>query len=313
MSSRGLRCTWQRTDEEVFPARQAARAMLTAMCRRHAATVVAVVTILTIIVDVTVVCVTKTIQVLWPLAASNVLLAAGTVALLWRMSGLGRRRETPPSLALPPTPAVQPAAPAPDGAPRALVPAPPTIVAEELDATDSPKWLCCLPLPFCFPRAPAVPPPPPLQLPQQRKPLPYTDTTAASPAHLLPPSHTSAIVCELLDATSIAVPCVLPRDAASSTKAPPPSALSFPLLRIHTTGADCNEPDITPSLAFCDATLRRGEPVVVLFDLRATGKLRPPPWSLVRKVRAPPHRRARIAPPHDRCAQRTPDRQPPQA
>jgi len=222
--------------------------------------------------------------VLWPLAASNVLLAAGTVALLWRMSGLGRRRETPPSLALPPTPAVQPAAPAPDGAPRALVPAPPTIVAEELDATDSPKWLCCLPLPFCFPRAPAVPPPPPLQLPQQRKPLPYTDTTAASPAHLLPPSHTSAIVCELLDATSIAVPCVLPRDAASSTSAPPPSALSFPLLRIHTTGGDCNEPDITPSLAFCDATLRRGEPVVVLFDLRATGKLRPPPWSLVRKV-----------------------------
>jgi len=117
-----------------------------------------------------------------------------------------------------------------------------------------------------------------------RHPVSVGELAGAMPtaAHLLPASHTAAIVSELLTPEAL---------RPLATEAPPHAEalalacpLAFPLLRIRTTGAEAADADVTPTLAFIDAALGRGAPFVVLFDLRATTSLRPPPFALLRKV-----------------------------
>lgn len=109
------------------------------------------------------------------------------------------------------------------------------------------------------------------------------DVAAAAEApahHLLSSSRTRAIVCELLAPAGVP----LGAGAVDASSAPAPPQLAFRLLRVRTTGADAQAEDVYPTLGFFDAALECGQPMLVLFDFRATASLRPPPLALLRAV-----------------------------
>jgi len=236
------------------------------VCRRTAATIVAAIFAVTIIVDLIAIVLSAGLKFFLPMFTFNVVLALAASLVLWQAQknvALARRSESREAVC----------------STAAVVESPSAPLRTAMAAPHGPRWLlCCLPKQHDSttdvpPMGSAVE-----QAPREHDCCRDAPSAPLPPHHCLPPAQTTAIVSELLRPEALSC-----RDVAAAAAASLP-ALAFPLLRIRTTGKDCNEEDLTPTLAFCDATLRRGEPFLVLFDLRDTGTLRPPPFSLVRKV-----------------------------
>ena len=265
--------------------------MRTPECRRTVSAIVAGITALTMTINIAVLLINLSIELCLAVFGANLLAALGIAGGLWRLQHLQQHNAVDAPAA---TPNV-----------RSVVP-PIPVESHGLAAVVAPRstssWLCCLP-------RQSVPPPA----------APRPSAALPSLKEILPRSCTAAVVCELVRCTrttntpfqDAGTPCHL-LVLSSQWRAPPlssyieqldakPLGIRFPLLRMRTTGEPCLMDSLMPTLAFWGAALRRAEPLVVLFDCTATGKLVAPTWACLRYVgksvigRRPRHSLSRVA------------------
>jgi len=223
------------------------RTMRTPLCRRTVSAATGCIAAVLISIDIATLAITTSIRVLAPVLGLNLAMTVAAVVALWHTHGPARIPRTKQTM-------VPPSANCDHRADLQNEPPANCDHRAALQNEPSPKpwWQCVA---TCLSK-----PPPPLHATQVG-----ADVSPATPDHhLLPPSLTTALHSELLDAS--------------------PLGLRFALLRIRTTGEPCTEVSLTPTLAFCDAALRRGQPFFFLLDCSQTGRFVAPPLSCLRMV-----------------------------